>query len=143
AMLMRAVDRHNMLPGSASSAGFASSGASSMDGNRPSAWAVFGGARKVVESQELEAAEAMAVFGGVQLDLRHAATKRDEVVIEANAFFGGVDMTVPENWDVLMRGSAVFGGYEDRTTPPASSTDVKRPRLVVTGLAVFGGVTVK
>jgi hypothetical protein len=49
---------------------------------------------------------------------------------------------VPETWEVVIRGTGVFGGYEDKTFPPRSA-DVKPPRLIVSGGAVFGGVTVR
>jgi len=37
----------------------------------------------------------------------------------------------------------LFGGYDDETAPPRESTGAKRPRLIISGSAVFGGVSVK
>ncbi len=104
---------------------------------------VFGGVRRRIVSQEFEGGEVSAIFGGVEIDLRAAGTKKDEVVIEMNAIFGGVELMVPDTWDVVVRGAGIFGGYEDKTGPrrePPSGG--KRPLLVITGEAVFGGVTV-
>jgi predicted membrane protein len=106
-------------------------------------WAIFGGSRRRIESQEFEGGEAVAVFGGVELDLRKAATKRDEIVIEANAVFGGIDIRAPEHWNIVVRGSGIFGGYEDKTLDTRSGENGKRPTLVITGYAVFGGATVQ
>jgi predicted membrane protein len=147
-MLIRAVDRHNLTasgPSSASSATVSAGSAYSnaTDGTRLSPWAVFGGARRRVDSQDFDGGEAVAIFGGVQLDLRSAAIKKDEAVIDANALFGGIEIRVPENWNVSLRGSAIFGGYEDRTLTASSTQDARRPLLIITGFAVFGGVTVK
>ncbi len=103
---------------------------------------VFGGVRRRVDSQEFEGGEVSAIFGGVEIDLRGAATKKDEVVIELNAIFGGVELRVPETWDVTVRGAGIFGGYEDKTMPRRDPASGKRPLLVITGSAVFGGVTV-
>jgi hypothetical protein len=108
-----------------------------------SEWAVFGGTRRRVNSQDFQGGEAFAMFGGVEIDLRQAATKREEVLIEINAIFGGVEVRVPETWDVLVRGAGIFGGYEDETMDNRVATDAKRPRLIVNGFAVFGGVTIK
>jgi hypothetical protein len=104
--------------------------------------AVFGGIRRRIESQEFEGGEVNAIFGGVEIDLRSAATKKDEIVIELNAVFGGVELRVPDTWDVTVRGAGIFGGYEDKTMPRRDPPSGKRPRLVITGDAVFGGVTV-
>jgi predicted membrane protein len=106
-------------------------------------WAIFGGSRRRIESQEFEGGEAVAVFGGIELDLRKAATKKEEIVIEANAVFGGIDIRAPEQWSIVVRGSGIFGGYEDKTVDARSGENGKRPTLVITGYAVFGGVTVQ
>jgi predicted membrane protein len=147
-LLVRAVERHNLAsgapnPASPSAASSASTFPSSTDAGLIAPWAIFSGIRRRVESQDFEGGEALAVFGGLQLDLSDAATKKDEVVIETNAFFGGIEMKVPENWNVSVRGSAIFGGIEDETANASSTADVKRPLLIITGFVVFGGVTVK
>jgi hypothetical protein len=105
---------------------------------------VFGGINRRIDSQEFEGGHLSAVFGGIELDLRKANTKRDEIVIEANAVFGGIELTVPEHWRVTVQGAGVFGGYDDQTHPsPTAAADEKHPHLIMTGSAVFGGVSVK
>jgi len=111
--------------------------------NHLSEWAVFGGTRRRVNTQDFQGGEAFAMFGGVEIDLRQAATTREEVVIEINAIFGGVEVRVPEAWNVTVRGSGIFGGYEDETMDTRVAPDAKQPRLIVNGFAVFGGVTIK
>jgi predicted membrane protein len=145
AMLVRAVDRHNLALGGTSPASSEPAFASSApdDAYRFAPWAIFSGVRRRIDSQDFEGGEATAIFGGLQLDLRDAGTKKEEIVIEANAVFGGIEMRVPENWNVALRGSAVFGGYEDETASASSTQDAKRPLLILTGFAVFGGVSVK
>jgi hypothetical protein len=106
-------------------------------------WAFFGGSRRRVDSQNFEGGDALAIFGGIRVDLRQAGSTKDEIVLEANALFGGVDIRVPESWGVIMRGMGVFGGFEDGTRSRVSGLPAGKPVLVVTGMAVFGGVTVK
>lgn len=82
-----------------------------------------------------------AVFGGVDLDLRHARLEAPEITIETKAVFGGVNIVVPEDLIVVIDGSGVFGGFvgnaEDRQ--PSAGAPVVR----VIGKAVFGGVQVQ
>jgi predicted membrane protein len=111
--------------------------------NHLSEWAVFGGTRRRVDSQDFQGGEAFAMFGGVEIDLRKAGSTREEILIEANALFGGVEIRVPEAWNVTVRGSGIFGGYEDETMDSRVAPDAKQPHLVVNGFAVFGGVTIK
>ncbi|MBZ5600883.1 MAG: cell wall-active antibiotics response protein [Acidobacteriia bacterium] len=103
---------------------------------------IFSGAKRRIETQEFEGGEALAVFGGIELDLRKADTKRDQVFIEANAIFGGIEIRVPEHWRIVVRGTGIFGGFADETGQMPGG-DPKRPELIITGAAVFGGVSVK
>ncbi len=106
----------------------------------------FGGVRRKVQSQEFEGGSASATFGGIELDLREAASKQPEVTIAAFARFGGIEIRVPEAWDVTVSGAGIFGAFEDETNVETSAKRASvngRTRLLVTGEAVFGGVTVK
>ncbi len=103
---------------------------------------VFGGINRRVEAQDFQGGEATAIFGGVEVNLRRASTTRDEIEIVASAVFGGVELTVPDTWDVIVRGAGMLGGYVDKTHP-APLNGGKHPRLVIRGSAVFGGVTVR
>ena len=128
-------------PGAARSGWTSGSGGGSM--NHLNELAIFSGVRRRVESQEFEGGDVTAIFGGVELDLRGAATSRDRVFVEVTAVFGGVEIQVPENWTVRFEGAAVLGGYDDRTHPPAPASSGKRTELVLTGSAVLGGVNVR
>jgi hypothetical protein len=105
-------------------------------------FAIFGGGHRRIDSKEFEGGDAVALFGGIQLDLRMADTKLPEVNIDVTAAFGGVEIRVPETWAVSMRVTSVFGGYDDKThVPPPGAA--KPPTLVVTGAVIFGGLAVK
>jgi hypothetical protein len=73
--------------------------------------------------------------------LRKAEMKVDRVIIEANAIFGGIEIRVPETWQVVLRGTGVFGGFGDQTMHAMG--DAKHPEVILTGVAIFGGVNVK
>jgi hypothetical protein len=122
--------------------GGSGTGASRANPNVLDEVAVFGGIQRRVDSQDFEGGELSSVFGGIELDMRGANTKKDEIVIEANAVFGGIELLLPDRWNVTVRGAGIFGGYEDKTHPPANPSE-KRPHLTITGSAVFGGVSVR
>lgn len=140
-MLARGIDRGGSMFSWAPPTPFSSSSAVSADAL--SEWAVFGGVRRRVESQNFEGGELLAMFGGVNIDLTKAGMQKDEVRLEANALFGGIDIRVPETWQVVVRGAGIFGAYEDKTWRATSPSDEKKPRLIVGGFALFGGVVVK
>ncbi|MCU1339301.1 MAG: putative transrane protein [Bryobacterales bacterium] len=134
-------DQSATTPGSfVNGPGFTATGSGS---NILHAEVIFSGTRQKIESQDFEGGRITAVFGGAEIDLRGAGTKREEVRIKAEAVFGGIELWVPAHWQTLVRGTGVFGSFEDKTFPAAPGTQGKTPRLVVTGDAVFGSVIVK
>jgi predicted membrane protein len=105
-----------------------------------SLWTMFGGIKRVVTSLDFRGGDAFAIFGGIELDLRRAMIV-DAAVVDASVVFGGVEIKVPENWTVDVKGVAILGGFEDKTLHPAPGQ--LGPTLVVTGFALFGGVSVQ
>jgi predicted membrane protein len=102
--------------------------------------AVFGSAKNASTSADFRGGSAVAMLGGCEIDLRQATiAEGHEAVIDAFAFWGGIEIRVPEDWEVVNRGSAFLGAFENkaRARPGAGK------RLVVTGTVVMGGVEVK
>lgn len=108
-------------------------------------YVVFGGLKRRVDTSNFQGGEMIAVFGGIEMDLRRAiiADSVKEVVIDANATFGGIEVKVPETWRIITRGFGIFGGYEDKTIPPTPQDGASAPTVVITGYAIFGGVAVQ
>ncbi|MFI5670253.1 DUF1707 domain-containing protein [Streptomyces sp. NPDC051704] len=85
--------------------------------------------------------DAVAFWGSGDLDLREANFAEREVVINCIAIMGGIQITVPPGVEVDVRGFGFMGAFDQRDTPGA--TEPGAPRVVVTGLAFWGGVEVK
>ncbi len=84
---------------------------------------------------------AVAFMGGCDLDLRHAEIDGPEVVITAFAFMGGIQVIVPEGFDVELEGFAFMGGRDLklRNVPLVPGS----PRIRIRGFAFMGGIDVK
>ena len=101
--------------------------------------AVWAGKVRRISSPAFRRADLTAIMGGVEVDLRPAATGGQEAVIDVFAWWGGIEITVPPDWAVSNQVVVFMGGVEDRS----SGTQDSRNRLVLRGFVVMGGVEVK
>lgn len=106
----------------------------------PAMWQVgiFAGATRKGAWQVPSRINALAMFGGVTLDLTEALWSSDTIEVNVGALFGGVDIIVPDDVEVRDSAVALFGSVD-----VSSRAAVGRRLLIVRGLAGFGGVSVK
>jgi predicted membrane protein len=102
--------------------------------------AILGGLQKTCRSSDFRGGELTAILGGCDIDLRPAVMQVDEAVVQTFAFWGGIEMKVPEDWDVVCKGYPILGGFEERTGGPRNGG---RKRLIIKGFAIMGGVEIR
>ncbi len=105
-------------------------------------FAIFGGGSRKFTG-DFKGGDALAIFGGYEIDLRNANMLADEVVLNANAMFGGFEIKAPDTWSVSVQVTGIFGGHEDKTHQPDPRLVPNPKRLIVRGATVFGGLSVK
>lgn len=103
-------------------------------------FALMGGIARVNSSQDFRGGELSAIMGGVELDLRHANMQSGEAILNIFAFWGGIELRVPEDWTVIVRATPIMGGVEDTTRGPKG--DAKK-KLIINGTAIMGGAEIK
>ncbi|MGW2397943.1 DUF1707 SHOCT-like domain-containing protein [Kitasatospora sp. NPDC001664] len=106
----------------------------------PTVVAIFGGAARKGRWRVGSHLRAVALFGGVDIDLTDAVFESPEVEIEVFAMFGGVDVKVPENVSLHGSGLGLFGGFDVKEQTVA---DPYAPVVRVKGAAIFGGCSAK
>jgi len=104
--------------------------------------AIFSGGKRRIVTPDFHGGEVSCIFGGFDIDLRKAGMAGDSATIVVNAIFGGCDIKVPENWDVVLEVTAVFGGCDDHTLHPDPALSGAK-KLFLRGSAIFGGIDVK
>lgn len=102
--------------------------------------AVFGGATRSGRWRVRKSIQALALFGGIDLDLRQAVFEAPVVEISGFWCFGGLEIKVPEGIEVRDHTAGIFGGTDVRDIgdPVAGA-----PVLVIKGVSLFGGVSVR
>lgn len=105
-----------------------------------SATAVFGGFERNGRWILAPKLNATCIFGGGAFDLTQAVLTSQETEIQVICLFGGLDVTVPEGIAVRVETAAIFGGSD---APASGDTPAGAPLLRITGVVIFGGVSVK
>lgn len=82
---------------------------------------------------------AFAMWGGGEIDLREARFADRDVEIRCFTIMGGLQVTVPPELTVVVKGWGIMGGFDDHATGEGTAGS---PRVVVKGFALMGGVGV-
>ena len=101
-------------------------------------WAIFGVRKIKIGSPAYTGARIIAFMGGCELDLTKADMEQGPATIELFAMWGGIEIKVPEGWEVIGNTVPIMGGAEIRTKAAPGGR-----RLIVNGLAFMGGVEIK
>jgi hypothetical protein len=102
--------------------------------------AIFGGVTRTGKWRVRKQTKALALFGGIDLDLHDAIFEAPVVEISGFWCFGGLDIKVPEGIEVRDHTSGIFGGTDvSNIGDPAPGA----PTLVIKGVSLFGGVSVR
>ena len=100
---------------------------------------VFSGINLESNSENFKGGQLSFVFGGGEIDLRGAKLADGINILKVECVFGGVKIFIPDDWDVNLETSGVFGGFSDeRRHIPYENVDRTR-KLVIKAEAVFGG----
>lgn len=86
--------------------------------------------------------QALAVMGGVVIDLRRARFAQPQVTVVANSIMGSIDVVVNAHTRISVEGLAVMGSYEEGRHKVEPQVGAGSPLVRVRGVALMGSVTV-
>ena len=101
--------------------------------------AIFSGQNLNSNDQEFKGSNLQAIFGSIELDLRGAIIKED-VVIEATAIFGGIEIIASDDINVVLKSNSVFGGADNKKDGLKKE---KKHTVYVNATCIFGGLDIK
>lgn len=101
--------------------------------------AIFDGKSLVSSADPFYGGHILALFGGVDLDLRKAHPAPTGIRLDATVAMGGINITVPEGWRVYYEGDVFLGGFSDETKTTA---DPDVPSITIGGHLILGGIQV-
>ena len=111
--------------------------------------AVMGGCDRTGVWTVADSHTAVAVMGGIAIDLREANLQSNEITIRAFAVWGGIEILVPDDLNLVVDGFGLMGGFAEESGSwkpdprPVRQAPPGAPTVRVTGLALMGGVGVR
>jgi len=99
---------------------------------------IFGGSEKILRSQNFKGGRISNIFGGSKYDMRQVKLAEGTNHLDVTMIFGGSKFIVPEDWDIKVEVTTIFGGFSDKRMRSIIVPDSTR-RLVIRGEAIFGG----
>lgn len=102
-------------------------------------FAALAGIDTKVTSHGYKGGKASAILGGISIDLRKADIK-NTAQLDLFTFWGGIELKVPETWQVNVSGTPLMGGWDNKADKPDNK---KAPVLNVNATCIMGGVDIK
>jgi hypothetical protein len=109
-------------------------------GDKVNSFNVFSGSEIASHSKDFQGGSISAIFGGAEVDLRDALPAAD-AQLDIFTAFGGVEVKVPDGWEVVVKGLPLFGGIDNATAKEAVPANA--PRLSISATVLFGGLEIK
>ena len=100
--------------------------------------AIFGGRDVNVVSENFRGGDVTSLFGGSKINLMHAKPT-ENCTIDVTSIFGGSKLIVPENWNVKVETTSIFGGFNDKRNASVLSRVDRSKVVIIKGVAIFGG----
>jgi len=101
-------------------------------------WAMLGVRKEKVTTRNYAGGRIIAFMGGCELDLTKADMENGPAELEIVVVWGGIEIKVPEGWEVIGNTVPIMGGAEIKTKAAPGGR-----RLIVNGLAIMAGIEIK
>ena len=101
-------------------------------------WAVLNHSKVDVDSREFTGGRIVTVLGACEMDLTKADIQRSPAVLDVFVLMGGIELRVPDGWEVIGEAVPFMGGVDMKTRSKRAGR-----QLIVRGFVMMGGIDVK
>lgn len=127
------------IPQSDGSSDYISGPLNRENGNLNYYTATFASRNESFDNQIFEGANVNAIFGSACLHLENAIINED-IVINCNSTFGGIEIFLPGYVNVKVSSTPIFGGVTNRRR---GMTNTDAPTVYINATSMFGGVEIR
>lgn len=107
--------------------------------------AIFSGSTKKINTQNFRGGRMTAIFGGSEVNLTRSRLAPGRNFLNVFFMFGGSEIIVPSDWNVVIEATPIFGGFSDEryVSKDLQSIENTDSVLIIKGLVIFGGAEIK
>lgn len=100
---------------------------------------IFSSLENINTSKDFRGGAITTIFGGAEIDLRMATINPQNCEMSLTVLFGGLELRLPQDCNVIVTGIPIFGGWENKKYPN-SKPDLSTVRIKC--LVAFGGIEI-
>lgn len=108
-------------------------------------FSIFGDKTKIINTSNFLGGKLTSIFSDLKVTLK--GSNMDEGVRELDTLtiFGATQIFLPDDWEVIIKTTTLFGGFEDQRFNKKMNADseISSKTLVVKGLVLFGSGEIK
>lgn len=103
---------------------------------------ILGSTERIISPESFQGGKLTTIFGGQKLIFTKGKLDPTKNTLEIFALFGGFEIVVPDNWNVKINVTPIFGGFAEKKRFFAQNTEPES-EIIITGTVIFGGGEIK
>ena len=104
---------------------------------------VFSGGTKKIRSNNFRGGKITSIFAGPEFDFYDCRLAEGTNILDITAVFGGIELVIPNDWNVIINVTSIFGGIDDKRKYISKSDGSSKGTLIIKGFVLFGGGEIK
>jgi len=106
-------------------------------------FSIFGDITKIIKTTNFLGGKTTSLFSDLKVELRESKLPKGTIELDTVTLFGSTTIFIPNDWDVIIKTTTIFGGFEDHRGKSIPEAEFESKVLVVKGLVLFGSGEIK
>lgn len=106
-------------------------------------FSIFSEKTKKIKTDNFFGGKTTTMFGELIVDLTDCKIASGSIAIDTLTLFGSTEILIPTDWQVIIKTTTVFGGFEDKRSRSIPNDENAGNIVIIKGLVLFGGGEIK